>query len=145
MVTNKIYFMHQFDFPCNFYQIMCSIPIQNHIHCWWIEIKESPKYKLHDNIGDLEKTTFWYHSNDTKGTLGLCCAHIAQLMTYPAISTLPFTLQLCYKPLGILQRVTKSWSVHRSRHDRLPNFITSILLKIGSRGSQSSSNPSFPH
>ena len=80
-----------------------------------------------------------------RGTLGLCCAHITQLMTYPALSTLPFTLQSFYKPLGILQRVTKSWKVHRSRYDRLPNFITSIVLKIGSRGSQSSSNPSFPH
>ena len=42
-----------------------------------------------------------------RDTVGLCCAHIAQLMTHPAIYTLPFTLQLCYKPLGILQRVTK--------------------------------------
>ena len=39
-----------------------------------------------------------------RGTLGLCCVHIAQLMTHPAVYTLPFTLQLCYKPLGILQR-----------------------------------------
>ena len=35
-------------------------------------------------------------------------AHIVQLMTHPAIYTQPFTLQLRYKPLGILQRVTKS-------------------------------------
>ena len=42
-----------------------------------------------------------------RGTLGLCCVHIAQLMTHLAIYTLPFTLQLCYKPLGILQRITK--------------------------------------
>ena len=53
------------------------------------------------------------------GILGLCCAHIAQLMTHPAIYTLPFTLQLCYKPLGILQRVTKSQKVHISSHDEL--------------------------
>ena len=37
-----------------------------------------------------------------RGTLGLCFAHIAQLMTHPAIYTLPFTLQFCYKPPGIL-------------------------------------------
>ena len=52
-------------------------------------------------------------------TLGLCCVHIAHLMTRPAIYTLPFTLQLCYKPLGILQRVTKSQKVHISSHDVL--------------------------
>ena len=54
-----------------------------------------------------------------RGTLGLCCVHIAQLMTHPAIYTLPFTLQLCYKPLGILQRVTKSQKVHTSSHHEL--------------------------
>ena len=54
-----------------------------------------------------------------RGTLGLCCVHIAQLMTHPAIYTLPFTLQLCYKPLCILQRVTKSQQVHISSHDGL--------------------------
>ena len=59
-----------------------------------------------------------------RGTLGLCCVHIAQLMTHPAIYTLPFTLQLCYKPLGILQRVTKSQKVHISSHDVLQKSHT---------------------
>ena len=54
-----------------------------------------------------------------RGTLGLCCVHIAQFMTHPAIYTLPFTLQLSYKPLGILQRVTKSENVHILGHDGL--------------------------
>ena len=54
-----------------------------------------------------------------RGNLGLCCVQIAQLMTHPAIYTLPFSLQLCYKPLGILQRVTKNQKVHISIHDRL--------------------------
>ena len=57
-----------------------------------------------------------------RGTLGLCCVHIAQLMTHPAIYTLPFTLQLCYKLLGILQRVTKSQKVDLSSHDKLQNI-----------------------
>ena len=35
-------------------------------------------------------------------TLGLCYVYIAQLMTHPAISTLPFNLKLSYKPFGIL-------------------------------------------
>ena len=56
-----------------------------------------------------------------RGTLRLCCVHIAQLMTNPAIYTLLLTLQLCYKPPGILQRVTKSQKVHISSHDELQN------------------------
>ena len=46
-----------------------------------------------------------------RGTLGLRCAHIAQLITYPAIYTLLFTLQLFYKPLDILQMATKNHKV----------------------------------
>ena len=46
-----------------------------------------------------------------RGTLGLCYFHNAQLMTHSAMYTLPFTLHLCYKPLGILQRVTKSQKI----------------------------------
>ena len=72
-----------------------------------------------------------------RGTLGLCCVHIAQLMTHPAVYTLPFTLQLCYKPPGKLQRVTKSQKVHISSHDGLQNFITSTLLTIVPRVYQS--------
>ena len=49
-----------------------------------------------------------------RGTLGLCYAHNAQLMTHPAIYKLPFTLQFCYKPPGILQIVTKSHKVQIS-------------------------------
>ena len=64
-----------------------------------------------------------------RGTLGLCCVHIAQLMTHPAVYTLPFTLQLCYKPLGILQRVAKSQKVHISIHV-LQNLIALSLLDI---------------
>ena len=66
-----------------------------------------------------------------RGTLGLCCVHIAQLMTHPAIYTLPFTSQLCYKPLVILQRITKSQKVHNQVMMYYKNFITSTLLDIG--------------
>ena len=52
-------------------------------------------------------------------TLRLCCAHIVQLMAHPALYILPFTLQLCYKPLVILQRATKNQNVHTSNHDEL--------------------------
>ena len=54
-----------------------------------------------------------------RGTLGLYCVHIAQLVIHAAVYILPFTLQLCYKPIGILQRVTKSQKIHISSHDVL--------------------------
>ena len=52
-------------------------------------------------------------------TLGLCYVQIAQLLADPAVYSLPFTLQLCYKPLGRLQRVNKSQKVRISSHDLL--------------------------
>ena len=69
-----------------------------------------------------------------RGTLGLCCVHIAQSMTHPAIYTLPFTLKLCYKPLGILQRVTKSQKVHTSSHDGLQKLHNINLTFSRSQG-----------
>ena len=47
------------------------------------------------------------------------CVHIVLLMSYPVIYTLPFTLQLYYKPLGILQGVTKTQKVQISSRDGL--------------------------
>ena len=67
-------------------------------------------------------------------TLWLCCVHIAQLMTHPAIYTTPFTLQLCYKPLGILQRVTKSQKVHISSYDGLQKLHNIIFVWYRSQG-----------
>ena len=66
-----------------------------------------------------QKNPFDIIAMTTRGTLGLCCVHIVQLMTQPAVYTLPCTLQLRYKPLGMLQRVTKSQKVHISSHDAL--------------------------
>ena len=66
----------------------------------------------------------------------LCCVRIDQLITYPPVYTLLFTLQLCYKPLGVLQRVTKSQKAHISSHDRLQNFLTSNFLTTGPRVSK---------
>ena len=86
------------------------------------------------NIEDLSKINFWYYSNDTKRNRWLMlCSH------WPinfSCDLLPFTLQLCYKPLAILQRVTKSQNVHISSHDGLENFITSALFDTGHRVSQ---------
>ena len=79
-----------------------------------------------------------------RGTLGLCCVHIAQLMTHPAVYTLLFTLQLCYMPPGILQRVTKSQKVHISSHDGLGNF-TYYRSKGVPEWGHSNRNMSFPH
>ena len=93
------------------------IPIQNNMHSWWIEIKEIPKYKIYDNNGDLSKTTSWYHSNNTKrNPWVMLCSH-CPFNNSSGFHTLPSTLQLCYKHLGILPRVTKSQKVHISSHD----------------------------
>ena len=67
-----------------------------------------------------QKQPFDIIAMTTRGTLGLCYAHIVQLMTDPAICTLPFTLQFCYKPPGILQivtKITKSHKIHISSDD----------------------------
>ena len=61
-------------------------------YCWWIEIKKSPKYKLYDNIGDVQKQPFGIKPLTPGGNLGLCCVHITKLMTHTTITTLPFTL-----------------------------------------------------
>ena len=60
------------------------------------------------------------------GTLVSCCILLAQLMAHPDIYTLPFTLHLCYKLPGIVQRVTKSQKVHISSHD-YKHFLPSTL------------------
>ena len=60
-----------------------------------------------------------------RGNLGLCCVHIAQLITHPTVYTLPFTMQLYYKSLDILQMVIKSQKVHLSSHDVLQKSHTS--------------------
>ena len=95
---------------------------------------------------------FWYRSKrhqdvpfgyvmfklpHVRGTLWLCCVHIDQLITYPAVYLLLFTLQLCYKPYDILQGVTKSWKAHISNHDGLQNFLTSTFFTIAPRFSKS--------
>ena len=48
-----------------------------------------------------------------RGTLGLCCAHIAQLMTHTThLHMAVYLAIMLLKLLGILQRVTKSQKVH---------------------------------
>ena len=54
-------------------------------------------------------------------------------MTHSSGYTLPFTLQLCYKPLGTLQRAVKTLKVNFSSHDGLENYATSSLLNIVKR------------
>ena len=65
-----------------------------------------------------------------RGALGLCCVYIAQLMAHTVIYILPFTLQLCYKPLGILQRVTKSQRVHISSHDNAYTNTKILFIRM---------------
>ena len=69
-----------------------------------------------------------------RGTLGLYCVHIAQLMTDTATYTLPFTLQLCYKPVGIQQKITKSQRVYIFSHDVLQKLHNINFARHRSRG-----------
>ena len=112
---------------------LCPIHIQKNVSCGWIEIKESPKYpNTNFNTGNLPKTTFSFHSNDTKRNPGLRYVYIAQLMTHAVIYIWPFTLQLCYKPLGILLR--EKLRVKRFKYQVMMHckkFITLTLLDIG--------------
>ena len=78
--------------------------------------------------------SFWYNSNDTKRNPWVMCVHIAQLRNHPAIYTFPFTLQLCYKLLGILQRVTKCQKVYISIDDELQKFYNVNLALYRSHG-----------
>ena len=55
-----------------------------------------------------QKRTFNTISMTQRGALALRCIDIAQLMTHPAVYTLPSILRLYYKPLSMLQRATKS-------------------------------------
>ena len=55
-----------------------------------MEIKKSPEYSLYDTTGDVPVRSFQCHSNDTKSNPWVMCVLIAQLMTHPAIYTLPF-------------------------------------------------------
>ena len=122
MVINKISFIHQFGFPGNFYQSVPNTNSKQHV----LMMDWDKGNPLNTNfliiLEICQKQPFDIIAMTPRGTLGLCYVHIAQLMTHPAIYTLPFTLQLCYKPHGILQRVTKSQKVHISSQDELQKF-----------------------
>lgn len=74
-----------------------------------------PEYKLCDNIGDFSIRSYWYHNNHTKRNPGVMFR--SHWPINGSSGFLPFTLQFCCKPLGILQKVTKSQKVHISSHD----------------------------
>ena len=61
-----------------------------------------------------QKQPFPFIAMTPRGILGLGCVYIAQLITHAVIYTWPFTLQLCYKPLGILLR--EKLRVKRFKH-----------------------------
>ena len=82
----------------------------------------------------MSKKLFDIIAMTSRETLGLCCVYVAQLMTHTAIYTLLFTLQLCYKSLDILQRVTKSQKVHISSHDVLQKLHNINFAWHRSRG-----------
>ena len=99
--------------------------------------KGKPWIQIFDIIENLSVRSIWYHSKwqkenlglfcvhcfKSRATVGLCYAHIPQLITHRAYAT----------NLSIPQRVTESQNVHLSSHDGLPNFLTSNMLHIGPR------------
>ena len=67
-------------FPlCKFYQRMLkrnSKKRKKNMHCLWIQIKKSPRYKSNYNIEELSKAIFLYHRNDTKKNFWvMLCSH----------------------------------------------------------------------
>ena len=80
------------------------------------------------SVANFIPSKFWSLS---QGVLEVLCSH-CPIKDSSGCFTLSFTFQLCYKPLGKLQMVTKSQKVHISTDDGLPNFTISTLLKIGS-------------
>ena len=118
--------MHQFDFPCNFYEsvfkTICTVD--------GLRQKKALSTNFRILLNICQKQPFDIIVMAPRGTLALCCVHIAQLVTHPAVYTLPFTLQLCYKLLGILQRVTNSQKIHISSHDALQNLIRSTFNHV---------------
>ena len=59
-----------------------------------------------------------------KGTLRLWCIYMAQLITHAVFVLELLTLQLCYKPLGILQRV-KGW-IYLNYQKRILKHVWSL-------------------
>ena len=69
-----------------------------------------------------------------RGTFGLCCVHILQLKTHSAVYTRLLNLQLCYKPLGIIRRVTTSQKVQISCLDVFQKLYNTNFAWHRSRG-----------
>ena len=125
LVECNICFRHKIDFPFHIYKsvvkITSTVRLRQRDQSMRSRQKKALSTTFNMILGIFQQDPFDIIAMTPRGILGLCCVHIAQLMTYLAIYTTPFTLQLCYKPLGILQRVTKSQKVHISSQ----SFITS--------------------
>ena len=117
MVTNKIYFMHQFYFSSIKVLSECAqLQFKRKCTIFGFRLRKALNIYLIIILEICQKQPFDIIAMTSRGTLWLCCIRIAQLMTHPGVYTLPLTLQLCYKPLCILKRVTKSQKVHMSSH-----------------------------
>ena len=64
-------------------------------------------YILCNTVSSISNQPFDTNWLAPRGTLWLQCIRRAQLLIHTTTSTLQLTLKLCYKPLGILQRVNK--------------------------------------
>ena len=126
LVKCNIYFEYKIDFPFHIFKSMASANLKQHLlldgdseTATWIKTEESPQYKFYYDTGDLSIRSCWHHSSDTnRNPWVMLCSHCPT----------PFTLQLCYKTLGILQKVTKTQKVHISSHDGLQKLYNINLV-----------------
>ena len=135
MVTNKIYFMHQFHFySIKVWSECAQLQFKRTCNVFGFRLRKALNIYLIIILEICQKQPFDIIAMTSRGTLWLWCIRIAQLMTHPGVYTLPLTLQLCYKPLGILKRVTMNQKVHMSSHCVLQKLHNISFAWYGSRG-----------
>ena len=78
------------------------------------------------SVANFISSKFWSFSQDVSKVLSSHCSNNDSSDCF----TLSFTLQLCHKPLNILQMLTKIQKVDISKDDGLPDLGKSVLLKI---------------
>ena len=96
--------------------------------------QESSQYKFYYDTGDLSIRSSWYHSSDTKrNPWVMLCSHCPINDSFGYLHNTVY-LAVIYKPLDILQRVTKSQKVHISSHDGLQKLHNINFVWYRSQG-----------
>ena len=97
---------------------------------WLVEIKESPTYKLQNIIEYLSKTTFWYHSNDTKrDPWVMLCSHYP-ISDWSGCFHITVYFAIMLQASWHIAEATNSQKIHISSHDPFQNFIRSTFHHV---------------